>query len=183
MKRLFAIMMALAMMLSLGVTAFAADTGTITITNARPEETYTLYKIFDAKVSDDVSNAGIVYYATPGSALADELFGAAGTGKDYFDYDATTGVVTLGLKNGKTEAQLFEYLQTITNKTKVDEKDTGVGETTVKFENVPYGYYLVDPTNGALVTVDSTRPNAEVQDKNQTTVTPDKTGEITWLYR
>ena len=45
-------MLALVLVLSLSVTAFAADgTGSITITNATVGDTYRLYKIFDATYS------------------------------------------------------------------------------------------------------------------------------------
>ena len=54
MKKLFAILMAVAISLSLAVTAIADEpTGSITITNATKDQTYTIYKIFDASVKLD----------------------------------------------------------------------------------------------------------------------------------
>ena len=38
---------------------------------------------------------------------------------------------------------------------------------TVKFENLPFGYYVITSTLGATLTIDSTAPNANVIDKNQ----------------
>ena len=47
-------MMALVMILSLGITGFAADnTGSITINNATIDQTYTVYQIFDATFMND----------------------------------------------------------------------------------------------------------------------------------
>ena len=51
MKKVSAILLAMVMTLSMGVTAFAAGTGSITVTNATIDETYAVYKIFDASIS------------------------------------------------------------------------------------------------------------------------------------
>ena len=48
-KKLFSIVLAVAMILSMSVTAFAG-TGKITILNPGDSETYTAYKIFDAEI-------------------------------------------------------------------------------------------------------------------------------------
>ena len=51
MKKLVSIVMVLALVLSMGISAFAAEeTGSITITNATIDQTYTAYKIFDASI-------------------------------------------------------------------------------------------------------------------------------------
>ena len=54
MKKLFAVLLAVAMLLSLGVTAFADDpTGKITVVNAPEGVSYRAYKLFDAEKTDD----------------------------------------------------------------------------------------------------------------------------------
>ena len=54
MKKFLSIITVMAMVLSLCVTAFAAENkGSITITNATIDETYALYKIFDATINKD----------------------------------------------------------------------------------------------------------------------------------
>ena len=59
MKKFLSILLALTLVLSLGITAFAAeDTGSITITNATIGNSYSLYKIFDATYSTDANGNG-----------------------------------------------------------------------------------------------------------------------------
>ncbi len=45
------------------------------------------------------------------------------------------------------------------------EIDLGTGKVT--YHNLPYGYYFVDSNVGAAVMIDSTHPNAEIDDKNE----------------
>ena len=51
MRKLFRVLLALAMTLALAVPAFAAEAGSITITNPQGCHTYTAYKIFDVTYS------------------------------------------------------------------------------------------------------------------------------------
>ena len=53
-KKLFAVLLSLAMVLALGLTAFALEpsTGSITVKNPAADTTYTAYKIFDATYTD-----------------------------------------------------------------------------------------------------------------------------------
>ena len=86
------------MVLSLSITAFATENeGSITITNATIEETYELYKIFDASISKDADgNTNAVSYSieTDNQFFA-ALFGADGTTDNtYFVYNVNTGSVT-----------------------------------------------------------------------------------------
>ena len=55
MKKLLSIVLVLTIVLSLSVTAIAAETGSITITNATIGQTYNLYKFFDATYAADAN--------------------------------------------------------------------------------------------------------------------------------
>ena len=159
MKRTIAFLMALVMVFSLAATAFAAGPGSIKITNAVPEKTYSLYKIFDATYKD----ANVTYKIQSGDEFYDDLFGT-GT-NDFFEYHADTGVVTR--KEGKTDAELFTYLSgLIAGHDAVDNK-TAAG-TTVEFTGLETGYYVIKRTDeGAnAVTITTAKPTAEVNDKN-----------------
>lgn len=179
MKRFLSFMMALALLFSMSVNAFAEEgTGSITITNATIGDNYTIYKIFDATFAvDDENNvltndAGeriIAYTISTDNQFFNYMFG---TGENkYFNYDDTTGVVTL--KDNVDETNMFAYLKTMVEAKKADNTSYEAVESktadsqTVVFENLPYGYYLINKANGAFVTVNSNTPNVEVIDKNQ----------------
>ena len=97
MKRVFALLLALAMVLSMGITAFAAgENGSITITNATPGEDYYLYKIFDASVKKaaDGTVEAISYSIKTTDPYFIPLFGSVDDPQnEYFTYNpnATTG--------------------------------------------------------------------------------------------
>ena len=171
MKKFLSIIMVLAMVLSLSITAFAAENeGSITITNATIDETYELYKIFDASISKDADgNTNAVSYSieTDNQFFA-ALFGADGTADNtYFTYNANTGSVTK--KEGVNDSELIKYLTELVENGTYNTAATPVKATSdeVKFENLPYGYYLITSTLGTTVTINSNTPDVEVIDKNQ----------------
>ena len=172
MKKFLSILLVLTMVLSLGVTALADEnTGSITITNATVGNSYSLYKIFDATYStDDAGNTEAVSYSIKDdNQFFAYLFGADGkTENPYFVYDAVDGSVTR--KEGTQKTDIVNYLTEMVrseehNFTAV-ETVTAAGETVV-FDELPYGYYLIDKGNGAAVTIDSNTPDVQVIDKNQ----------------
>ena len=171
MKKFLSIIMVLAMVLSLSITAFAAENeGSITITNATIDETYELYKIFDASISKDADgNTNAVSYSieTDNQFFA-ALFGADGTTDNtYFVYNVNTGSVTK--KEGVNDSELIKYLTELVENGTYNTAATPVKATSdeVKFANLPYGYYLITSTLGTTVTINSNTPDVEVIDKNQ----------------
>ena len=171
MKKFLSIIMVLAMVLSLSITAFAAENeGSITITNATIDETYGLYKIFDASISKDADgNTNAVSYSieTDNQFFA-ALFGTDGTADNtYFVYNVNTGSVTK--KEGVNDSELIKYLTELVKNGTYETAVAPVKATSdeVKFENLPYGYYLITSTLGTTVTINSNTPDVEVIDKNQ----------------
>ena len=172
MKKLISILMVLAMVLSLSVAAFATEnTGSITITNATIDQTYNVYKIFDASIklaADGETAEAVSYSITPDSQFFQVLFGADGTAANtFFNYNASTGTVTK--KEGVNDSELIDYLSDLVTEgtyTPAADAVKATGEE-VKFENLPYGYYLITSTLGSTVTINSNTPNVEVIDKNQ----------------
>ena len=172
MKKFLSILLALTLVLSLGVTAFADEnTGSITITNATVGNSYSLYKIFDATYSTDANGKAeaVSYSITTENQFFSYLFGADGkTANTYFAYDAVTGAVTR--KDGTQNSDIVDYL---TDMVRSEENNFTAVKTeiaadeTVLFGDLPYGYYLIDKGNGAAVTIDSNTPDVQVIDKNQ----------------
>ncbi len=172
MKKFLSILMVLAMVLSLSITAFAAEeTGSITITNATIDQTYTVYKIFDASIklnADGEDAEAVAYTIETDSQFFPVLFGSAENPvKEFFTYHADTGSVTK--KEGVNDSELIKRLTEIVAGGTFTPAADPIKATskTVEFEDLPYGYYLITSTLGTMVTINSNTPDVEVIDKNQ----------------
>ena len=125
MKKFLSILMVVALVLSLGFTAFAAeDTGSITVTNATMGEAYTVYKLFDAKPSFKLDENGQevadgnTYYIDEDSQFFELLFGADGKQNNPYlsytpAYNSTSGTVVK--KDQVNDFELTTYLNNLVN--------------------------------------------------------------------
>ena len=171
MKKFLSIILGLVMVLSMSITAFATENkGSITITNATIDETYEIYKVFDASISQDADGEtnAVSYSITTDNQFFAVLFGSDGTSANtYFVYNANTGTVTK--KEGVNDTELINYLTELVTKDTYTTASTPVKATSdeVKFENLPYGYYLITSSLGTTVTINSNTPDVLVIDKNQ----------------
>lgn len=163
-RKLTSLLLALVMVFALAVTV-AADgttgttgTGSITISNAAKGETYTIYKLFDATVSED--GKSIAYTGTVPDSLK-TYFTADGNGYISATADATDG------------ANMSEGLKTALKAWTADATATATAESdgsALNFKGLKYGYYVVTTTQGnQVISVDSTMPNAIIVDKNSST--------------
>ena len=170
MKRIIAILMMLALVLPISVDIFATDnTGSITISNATVDQTYTVYQLFDATfVNDSEGNTQAVSYKIkPGDQFFAALFGADGESENpYFTYDSSTGYVT---NKSSVKDEYIAYLVELIKSGSYTPAAAPVkaSGSEVKFDNRPYGYYVVFSTLGATVTITSNTPDVKVVDKNQ----------------
>jgi LPXTG-motif cell wall-anchored protein len=172
MKKILTLVMVLAMVLSLGITAFAAEnTGSITITNATIGETYKVYKVFDASLklaADGETAEAVAYSIKADNQFFEALFGADGTAANtFFTYNANTGSVTK--KEGVNDSELIKYLTDLvaTGAYTPSAAPVVAASEEVKFDDLPYGYYLITSSLGATVTINSNTPDVKVIDKNQ----------------
>lgn len=164
MRKLFRVLLALAMTLALAVPAFAAETtGSITITNPQGDHTYTAYKIFDVTYSGDnysytISDTDTAFNTV--KAYADvaanglNLTAVADTGK----YNVSIGV-------GFSAASFAQHL-----KTNVGSLGTGTDFTTdgntMKASGLALGYYFVSGTSGIVCEL-ATAKDIQIRDKNE----------------
>ena len=171
MKKVLAIIMAMVLVLSLGVTAFAEDTtGSITVTNATKDKTYTVYKIFDASYDEVVDS--VSYSIAEDDQFYDVFFDGEGkptSDNKYFVLNKNTKEVTKA--KDVIDSELIKYVTDIINAD--DASYTSVAsavanDETVEFKDLPYGYYVIVSSLGATVTITSNAPDVEVIDKNQT---------------
>ena len=151
MRKLFTVLLALAMTLALAVPAFAADTtGSITITNPQGDRTYTAYKIFD------VTYSGKNYSYTISGTDA-----AFNTVKAYADEAANVSIDAAAF----SAASFAQYL-----KTNVGSLGTGTAFTkdgdTMKASGLTPGYYFVSGTSGTVCEL-ATAKDIEIRDKNE----------------
>lgn len=172
MKKFLAVILTMILLHSVSITASAEEsTGSITITNATIGETYTAYKIFDASVklaTGGDSAEAVSYSIETNNQFFDDLFGADGTADNvFFTYRANTGSVE---KNkGVNDSELITYLTKLVEDGNFTPSATPIvaSSKVVKFEDLPYGYYLVTSSLGTVVTINSNTPSVEVIDKNQ----------------
>jgi len=166
--RILALLLALVLCLGLSVTAFATGaeqaTGncSITVNNVATNQTYKLYKMLDLSVSDDQT----AYSYTVNSAWND-FFTGEGKGLTYVD--VKDGFVTwqdkASIADFAKDAEAFVKNNTLTEKAS---KNTSETDTTVVFDKLEPGYYLVTSTMGTKATVGTTPTdqNQEIKEKN-----------------
>lgn len=157
-RKVLSLMLALALVMALAVTASAAgeDKGSITIQNASKGAEYYAYKLFDATVNED--GTGITYTGTVPTGLS-----------DYFEV-GTNGQIAA--KTDGVTPEMQTALKAWADAQSKDDVVHGTGAGGPLTLQVAYGYYVITSTidSGAVVTVDSTTPNAEVYDKNAAAV-------------
>lgn len=170
MKRVISAFMILALVLSMCVDVFAAEnTGSITISNATVDQTYTVYQLFDATFLNDSEGKtqAVSYSIKPESQFFAALFGADGKSENpFFTYEASTGNIQ---KKSSEKDTYISYLVDLISSGSYTPAAAPVkaSGSEVKFDNLPYGYYVVFSTLGATVTITSNTPDAKVVDKNQ----------------
>ena len=179
--KLLGIVLIIALVMSMGTSAFAqtvgtasGTTGTVTISNATIGEKYQGYKIFKATVARDDNNTTTNFTDDTSTSIAYQW---AGTGSmptnDYFKADATTGYITY--KDESTTDLPAEAIALLKSWVGADNStysfpktaETTATDTTLVFAGLEYGYWYFTSSLGTVVSVNSTNPNVSVTDKNE----------------
>lgn len=153
------------------VNVSAAEKGTITINKAIVNESYNIYKVLDLETYDKVNNHYIYRAASGWETFLD---GAT----DYLEARNENGDKYYVWKDGVDKSRTKEFAEKAykyakdNNKTPTFTKKAN--STSVVFDNLDLGYYLVDSSVGALLHLTTTNPSAIVNEKNTLNPNVDK---------
>lgn len=153
------------------VNVSAAEKGTITINKAIVNESYNIYKVLDLETYDKVNNHYIYRATNEWKAFLDEA-------TDYLEVRNENGDKYYVWKDGVDKAKAKEFAEKAykyakdNNKTPTFTKKAN--STSVVFDNLDLGYYLVDSSVGALLHLTTTNPTATVNEKNTLNPNVDK---------
>ena len=165
-KKLFAALLAAALVLAMAVPAFAVTNtgrnGSITISNTVKDETYTIYRMFKL---DSYNGDAYSYTVEP---AWENFFQVGAAGANYITL--TNGHPTWKAeKNQDSDKAEFAKLAlkwaTENKVSAAAESQTSTGSD-VLFSGLDLGYYLVDSSLGALCSLDTTHSSATIKEKN-----------------
>lgn len=164
MRKLFTVLLALAMTLALAVSAFAAaDTGSITITNPQGDHTYTAYKIFDVTYSGD--NYSYTISDTDAAFSTVKAYADVAANGLNLTAVANTNKYNVSIGAGFSAASFAQHL-----KTNVGSLGSGTAFTkvdnTMKASGLALGYYFVSGTSGTVCEL-ATAKDIQIRDKNE----------------
>ncbi|MEE0667117.1 SpaA isopeptide-forming pilin-related protein [Holdemanella biformis] len=170
-KKIAAIMFAFMMVFSLSTNVNAESgkyedsDGKITISNAVKDQTYTIYRMLKLESFD-----GTNYSYTLENGW--DNFISTGAGKDYLEKNSDGYIIFKSEKNNETDMRLFAkaaFAYAKTAKLNDDaKKSVKAALTSVTFEGLPLGYYVVGSTVGSLCELKTTNKEVTITDKNDT---------------
>lgn len=177
-KKMLAIMFAFMMVVGMGTKVNAEEgaqpgtKGSITITNAKKGESYSIYKIlnldsYSYEANDPETN-------DPGNG--NYSYSLAGDPWDNFIKDSGYFTITdskyVTLNSNVNIADLAKdaiaYAKNPVNKVSATQSATLTQDGDQTFKDLDLGYYLVDSTVGTLCGLDTTNPTVKIQEKNGT---------------
>lgn len=168
-KKIAAIMFAFMMVVSMSCNVKADEgttaTGTITINNAIPEQTYTIYKILDLESYSpkEENRKETGNFAYKPSSEWESFINGKNVKDKYFTFEGE-------YVSWKENADPAEFAKLALNYAKTNSKanqgSVTASGTPVQFTGLGLGYYLVDSSVGTLCSLDTTKPAATIQEKN-----------------
>ena len=183
MKKTLALILALVMVLTMGIPVVASaanDDGEITIVNATIGEDYAAYKLFDLTYTAGTPTK-VSYSLTKSSSTTDWYNRLIDASSPFELISTTTPNFYYGeLKDKLADETVVddEYVvnwltdtDTFDISKKLNSEDStpsgGATSDVVVFDDLPYGYYYVTSSVGAVVTINSTLPKVRIIDKNE----------------
>ena len=173
-KKVLALCLAAILLLALSPAAFAdgEQTATINVTNALKGETYTVYRIFDVSgviTGDDGKITNVAYVANSEWVSAiPEL--KKSNREAYITLDSNNApedITKLQADPAGFAAAAIKYATEHPGIFKSSKISRTASSTTVTFDNLPLGYYLLDSTVGSLCSLDTAYQTVTINDKNE----------------
>lgn len=164
MKRTMAILLALIMVFAFAAPVMASGSGQITVNGAVKDQTYSIYRIFDLESYDPSKGADGAFAYKVNSNWSNFIDSEAA--KAYISVDEQGYVTWKDSADAADFAKLaLAYAKDKANNVAAVASEKATSETVV-FTDLDLGYYLVDSSLGALCALNTTKPNAEVNEKN-----------------
>lgn len=171
-KKIAAIMFAFMMVVSMSCNVKAEDTdgvygqkdGSITITGALQGQTYTIYEMLKL---ESFSGTNYSYKIADGW---ENFFREGAEGAAYMKKDENGYMSFIAGKDGAPDKREFAQKTLVyakkTTGINTKSESTKENETTVTFNGLNLGYYLVGSTTGALCGLDTTHKSVSIEEKN-----------------
>lgn len=176
MKRILAIVCTFVMIISMATGVNAVETtattstpekGRITVKEAIAGEDYKIYKILTLESYD--KEKGFYSYKRPGGDW--DTFIDSNKGHEFFNINGN-GYVTLTIDSEQEARKLAIYAigyarkhNVLPTRTKTASVSKGT-ETTVEFDDLDLGYYVIESTSGTACAITTTNPDATVVNKH-----------------
>ncbi len=163
---LIALLLSLVMAFAMNATAFAVQEGTltggsITIDNAVSGQRYSAYQILYIESYNAATDA----YAYKANSAWKSFVEGDGVRDVYLKTDGQGYVTWVGATDDARVAAFAKLAQAAIGE-KVADATATADSATVKFENLKLGYYLIDTTLGTLCSLNTTNPDARIEEKN-----------------
>ena len=164
-KKIASILMVLVMVFAIAVTAFAEETGTITVDSPKADTTYVAYKIFDV-VYDTATPKHYAHTIAYDSEWLSAVQGYNGVSLSNLvtDADGIMFYVVTQIANFSAPDFAVALKSAASGKHGVTLQAKADG--TVSASGLPLGYYFVTSSTGALCNLTTTNPDVTIHDNN-----------------
>lgn len=166
-KKILALLLALTMVFAMAVTVGADEAaikpGSITINNAVVGQVYKAYRILELESYEATSGA----YSYKANSSWSSFIASEAIQNVYLKTDTQGYVTWVGNADVAAFAKLAQAYAADSSNSVTENASTTADSTTVTFSNLDLGYYLVDTSLGSLCALDTTNPNATMEEKNE----------------